>query len=930
MTTRIFCFLTLCLSLLGSRADAQVFDWANGAHAVNDSSVVNITANAISADGDVFVAYSYAGSMTLGAQTLRSQRLNTRDIVVARFNSAGVFADILLTGIAANVTDLAFDGAGNLYASGGFEGQLTGPGISPITALGAIDLFVAKWNAAGVSQWVRQGQGTDTYRLRAAHLAVDGAGNVTIATAFTGSLTIGNQTTTTLPTSAALLLAQFNPAGTFRWSRSTAAGADSIDLADLAAAPNGTLYVVGSNFLSDRFTWGTTPILTPGTTTNYWLKLDASGSYLDQQYFNGSGAIKVATDATSGCYALVNDVSAALRWGTATFNPPNQRAKRSFILSLGATHVPQWVQTVDLTVWGYLYCTALCVSQGVAARPQVYVGGEFFTNTASASLVCGTRSLRAVANNQYDGFVLALEGDAGNAVWLRGGASTSDSDGVYALAANAAGELSVSGSFEGDSTYFDGIRVRNPLTRADFTAKLTQQYNQIQGTVFTDPNRNATRDAGEPGLGGIIVETQPGPRYVSTDTNGQYGIAVTDLGTTYTLSVPNPPRYYRYVPTGPTTATFSTYGNLSTGHDFALQPIPNQQDLQVFLTPVSRARPGFAVTYRLTARNVGTVAVASTLRLTTDALLTYVSSTPAGSQSGSTINWNSGTLQPGETRDFDALFQLAVTAPLGHVLTATAVLDPLSGDLTPVDNTEVNQLTVTGSYDPNDIAVNYATLTLPQVQGATRPLDYTVRFQNIGTDTAFTVVLRDTLPADLLNLGTLQMLAASHSCTWRLRAGGVLTVSFPNIRLPHRNANTLRSMGYVRFRVVPRTTLALGDLIPNQARIYFDFNAPVATNTALTTVANPNGLPPDAAGLMGGAWPNPARDALHVSIERLGGAALTVTLTDALGRVVRTQAVAAGDEQGRATLDVRGLTPGLYVVRAAAGGRGWSQRVLVR
>ncbi|MBC7446882.1 MAG: T9SS type A sorting domain-containing protein, partial [Hymenobacteraceae bacterium] len=285
---------------------------------------------------------------------------------------------------------------------------------------------------------------------------------------------------------------------------------------------------------------------------------------------------------------------------------------------------------------------------------------------------------------------------------------------------------------------------------------------------------------------------------------------------------------------------------------------------------------------------------------------------------------------PGETHHFDALFQLAVTAPLGRVLTATAVLEPLTGDLTPADNTAIHELTVTGSYDPNDITVNYPILTLPQVQNAEKPLDYTVRFQNMGTDTAFTVVLRDTLPAAMLNLGTVQLLAASHTCTWRLGAGGVITVSFANIRLPHRTANTLRSMGFVRFRVVPRTSLALGDLIPNQAAIYFDYNAPIRTNTALTTVGNPTGVAPDAAGLTGGAWPNPTVTELHVAVTRPAGTALTLTLTDAVGRVVRTQPLATGDEQARATLDVRGLAPGLYLVRAAAGTRAWSQRVVVR
>ena len=389
------------------------------------------------------------------------------------------------------------------------------------------------------------------------------------------------------------------------------------------------------------------------------------------------------------------------------------------------------------------------------------------------------------------------------------------------------------------------------------------------------------------------------------------------------------------VPTGPTTVTFSTYNNRAAGPDFALQPLANQQDLTVTLTPVTRARPGFAVRYRMTCRNVGTVVVGGAeLTLTHDPLLAYVSTSQPATHTSNALTVSLGTLAPGEIRQVDVLFQLAVTAPLGHVLAAAALLDPTVGDLTPADNQELSQFAVTGSYDPNDLAVNYATLTLPQVQAATRPLDYTVRFQNMGTDTAFTVVLRDTLPAAVLNLGTLELLSASHTCAWRLAPGGVLVVTFPNIRLPHRAVNTLRSAGYVRFRVVPWVTLVVGDLIPNRVQIHFDFNPAITTNTALTVVGSPTGLPGAAAAdeLAGGLWPNPATGTLHLTSEHPSETPLTLTLTEALGRTVRTATLPAAATGATTdyTFDLHGVAPGLYGVRAAAGSRAWTRRVVVQ
>ena len=44
-------------------------------------------------------------------------------------------------------------------------------------------------------------------------------------------------------------------------------------------------------------------------------------------------------------------------------------------------------------------------------------------------------------------------------------------------------------------------------------------------------------------------------------------------------------------------------------------------------------------------------------------------------------------------------------------------------------------------------------------------LDYKIRFQNTGNDTAFTVVIRDTLP-DWLDVATFRAGATSHAYEW--------------------------------------------------------------------------------------------------------------------------------------------------------------------
>ena len=259
------------------------------------------------------------------------------------------------------------------------------------------------------------------------------------------------------------------------------------------------------------------------------------------------------------------------------------------------------------------------------------------------------------------------------------------------------------------------------------------------------------------------------------------------------------------------------------------------------------------------------------------------------------------------------MFSLPTNTVLGTQLAATAAA-PLAADVLPADNTSTATQAVTGSFDPNDITVNYARLTPAQV-AAGQPLDYTIRFQNMGTDTAFTVVVKDTLNFHKLALSSLMLVAQSHNCIWSLTGQGELTVRFLNIDLPHRNQDVIRSQGFVRFRVQPKTTLAVGEVIPNHAGIVFDYNAPVITNVATTTIflATAALSRPDAPAWS--AYPNPATDALTVAAELATAGPVRVELLDVLGRPVRQQTLTAPAGPLRQTLDLRGLAAGVYVLR---------------
>ncbi len=67
----------------------------------------------------------------------------------------------------------------------------------------------------------------------------------------------------------------------------------------------------------------------------------------------------------------------------------------------------------------------------------------------------------------------------------------------------------------------------------------------------------------------------------------------------------------------------------------------------------------------------------------------------------------------------------------------------------------------TGSYDPNDITVNRSFLYTTEVSSG-HELDYLIRFQNIGNDTAFNVKIINPIDTNLFELNSFRFINSSH------------------------------------------------------------------------------------------------------------------------------------------------------------------------
>jgi uncharacterized repeat protein (TIGR01451 family) len=145
---------------------------------------------------------------------------------------------------------------------------------------------------------------------------------------------------------------------------------------------------------------------------------------------------------------------------------------------------------------------------------------------------------------------------------------------------------------------------------------------------------------------------------------------------------------------------------------------------------------------------------------------------------------------------------------------------------------------VLASCDPNDKTAIPTGITADNIIRANQPLDYKIRFQNTGNDTAFKVVIVDTL-SNLLNAQTLEAGASSHPYRLEIYPGNILHFVFDPIALPDSNVNEVESHGFVNFRIQQQPDLPDGTVIENQVAIYFDKNEPVFTNIAFHTIGYP-------------------------------------------------------------------------------------------
>ncbi len=432
----------------------------------------------------------------------------------------------------------------------------------------------------------------------------------------------------------------------------------------------------------------------------------------------------------------------------------------------------------------------------------------------------------------------------------------------------------------------------------------------LEGDVWYDQDANCIFDGTDPGWSGQILEISPGSANAYVSSSGHYAIQlpagnyqVSQIGT--------------YVdPTCPATqpVPFTINGGTTTVDLASASTQP--MDIAMY-SASGPARPGFDQEIHGQVRNstvqtTGPVTVVCVL----DPNVVFVSASPAASVTGNTVTWDLPDLSVFGEAGFHVLVNVPIAVPLATLLTHSFTASNTLPEATLANNTSATTAIVTGSYDPNDKTARTSTgwSDMQYFMDTDEWIDYTIRFQNTGTDTAFTVVITDTLDVDL-DMTSFEQGASSHAVEVAFRAGRVVKWTFNTILLPDSNTNELLSHGLVSFRIRPRNGIQIGDELENTAGIYFDFNPPIITNTTSHVVDFSTGIQAQAQGQEQlRLLPNPATDVLNVILADGADSAFELLTMDGRKIQLPTTRRANGFQ-----LDLLSLTAGLYMIRTAHG-----------
>lgn len=293
----------------------------------------------IDASGNIYAVGYFTGTVDFdsgpGTSTLSTAVATERENFVLKLTSNRdlVWVKSLNNSNHSISTEMALDGIGNIYVTGGFRGTVDfdpGSGIFPMTSTGNVDMFITKLTTDGNFLWAKRFGGTGTNTVYGRSVASDINGVYTTGN-FSGTVDFDPNAGTQSRSSAGstffsdIFISKLDPNGDFSWAyrlgRTSATDAGRAIEVDAA----GNVYSAGTFSGTVDFDpgAGTANLIGGGATDLYIHKLNNAGIFQWAHTVGGAGVelpYSLTLDA-SGNPHLVGTFGTIITNQTVDFDP---------------------------------------------------------------------------------------------------------------------------------------------------------------------------------------------------------------------------------------------------------------------------------------------------------------------------------------------------------------------------------------------------------------------------------------------------------------------------------------------------------------------------------------------------------------------------------------------------------------------------------
>ena len=787
----------------------------------------------------------------------------------------------------------------NIYVIGYFGDSLNPSTLNcapyPISIASGVSFFIVKYNPNGDVIWsnsIKVALSTSAPNTEMMRIAGNGSNHIVISSPIIAvpPQTVGSSTISA--TTGNLFYAVIDNNG--NWLHATVLGGSPLHMnLSLAMADNEDVFIAGE--FRGTLNLGGAGTLTTLTSSpqDFIVKANASGSFVWAKMLESSSwwRTEVLTDHNDvfvlGCFSGTTNMGTTLTSSTYS----------TYISKINNAGNFLWAKKFG-TNESHFYCAT-------KNNNRIYLTGytsPYYPDNQFDTLHL-TYATSLPASNTYSCICYLLETDLnGNA--LKGAAYSFNFATLNTQNMTCdASRVFLTGNVGSKAAFGGYVITSNQTNASNYVAQFTDSANLITGKTFYDLNANNIYDGADSYCPAKLTLTKAGSS-VSTLVNGPYQLGV-DKGT-YVSTITDAPLYYTYTPNSYTSSFAALNNQIDSLNNFAFQPVPNQNDLEIDLV-TGAFRPGFTCVAHVTLKNVGTTSKSGTMNiLLNHPNISITSCIPAANSitgNAATLAYN---LYPTQQISYVVEYAVDLLAILGSNVVASASA-PDASDLSLSNNSDTVHRVISASYDPNDKEVFPKGNIPPSFIANGDALEYIVNFQNTGTDTAFTVIVTDSISLKL-NMNTFKIISSSHPVTVNFYDKEVW-FRFYNINLPDSSTNQTLSHGFVKYSIKPMSNCVLGDSILNKAYIFFDYNVPIITNTTSTVIQNPVSVNEIALKDNTMISPNPcsASSVIVTSANPI----TSVEIFDALGQKLQTTSANHVTEM---QITVDALRPGIYFI----------------